>query len=412
MRALTIGNEMTRLAATKILSTFSPRAFVGALSPMQLREIPEPALPAPDWAIARTELCGLCGSDYKQVFMNGSFDNPMTAMISWPQVLGHEVVGVIDEIGPGVTQRKPGERVVLNPWLSCATRSLPPCEFCRQGRLAQCLNFGGGSIARGIHSGNSATATGGFAPRVPAHESQWIPIPDDVSNEAAALADPFSVSFHAILKAPPTEGGAVLVYGCGTLGLLAIAILRMLHPDVRVLAVARFAHQARLAREFGAEAVFDHRPTRAIIESVAQATSAAIEVPWKGLPMLTGGVDVVYDTVSSAETFEVDVRVVRSLGRVVAIGVEPPRRFEWTPLYFKEIAIVGSNGFGIEEFAGRRRHAMEWYFEFIRTRHFDATPIISHRFPLEAYREAFMTCYAQGDHAAVKVLFDRFGAPG
>ena len=88
--------------------------------------------------------------------------------------------------------------------------------------------------------------------------------------------------------------------------------------------------------------------------------------------------------------------------------MEPPRRFEWTPLYFKEISVVGSNGFGIEEYEGRRQHAMEWYFEFIQTQRLDATPIITHRFPLEAYREAFMTCYAQGDHAAVKVLFDRF----
>jgi len=96
----------------------------------------------------------------------------------------------------------------------------------------------------------------------------------------------------------------------------------------------------------------------------------------------------------------------------VALGVEPPRRFEWTPLYFKEISIVGSNGFGIEELDGRRQHAMEWYFELIRTRGFDATPIISHRFPLDAYRDAFMTCYAQGRHDAVKVLFDRFESVG
>jgi threonine dehydrogenase-like Zn-dependent dehydrogenase len=148
------------------------------------------------------------------------------------------------------------------------------------------------------------------------------------------------------------------------------------------------------------------------VESIAHATSAAIDVPWRGLPMLNGGVDVVYDTVTSAETLEVDVRVVRSLGSIVAIGVEPPRRFEWTPLYFKEISLIGSNGFGIEEFEGRRQHAMLWYFEFIRTRKFDGTPIISHRFPLDGYREAFMTCYAQGEHGAVKVLFDRFGAGG
>jgi threonine dehydrogenase-like Zn-dependent dehydrogenase len=408
VRALVTGNDMRRLFATKLLAALTPRAYVGPLSPMQLREVPAPVLPAPDWAVARTQLCGLCGSDYKQVFMNGSFDNPMTAMISWPQVLGHEVVGVIDELGPGVKRRRIGERVVLNPWLSCAPRGLPLCEWCRRGDLAQCLCFGRGAVAPGIHTGNSATATGGFAPRVPAHESQWIPIPDAVSDDAAVLADPFSVSLHAILRTPPTPGGTAVVYGAGTLGLLAIAILRALHPDVRVLAVARFDHQARLAEKFGAERVVRHRPTAGIIDAVAEQSRAEPTHPWRGQPMLIGGADVVYDTVSSAETLEVGVRVARSRASIVALGVEPPRRFEWTPLYFKEISIVGSNGFGIEEYDGRRQHAMEWYFELLRTKQIDVTPIITHRFPLAAYREAFMTCYAQGDHGAVKVLFDRF----
>jgi threonine dehydrogenase-like Zn-dependent dehydrogenase len=410
MRALVIDNSLPRLAATKLLSALTPRAFVGALSPLRLREIADPGFPAPDWAVARTRLCGLCGSDYKQVFMNGGLDNPMTAMISWPQVLGHEVVGVIEAVGPAVTQRRVGERVVLNPWLSCAPRGLPLCEWCLRGELAQCLNFRRGVPAPGIHSGNSATATGGFAPRVPAHESQWIPIPDDVSDEAAVLADPFSVSLHAILRVPPAPGGTALVYGAGTLGLMAIAILRALHPEARVLAVARFEHQAELARRLGAQRVLPHRPTRQILEQVAQETGAELALPWRGLPMLNGGVHVVYDTVSSPETLEVGVRAARSRGQIVALGVEPPRRFEWTPLYFKEISLVGSNGFGIETLDGRRQHAMQWYFELMRTRRIDVTPIITHRFPLESYRDAFMTCYAQGEHRAVKVLFDRFPA--
>jgi len=229
MRALVFENRMLRLAVTKILSAFSPRAFVGPLAPLQLAEIPEPVLPADDWVVLRTRLCGLCGSDYKQVFMNGAFDNPMTSMISFPQVLGHEVVGVVDAVGPAVTKVAPGQRVVLNPWLSCAPRGLPPCEWCERGEYAQCLNFKSGVIEPGIHHGNSAQATGGFAPRLPAHESQCIPIPDGISDEAAVLADPFSVSLHAVLRTPPPSGGSVLVYGCGTLGLLSIPILRLLY---------------------------------------------------------------------------------------------------------------------------------------------------------------------------------------
>jgi threonine dehydrogenase-like Zn-dependent dehydrogenase len=408
MRALVYENSLPRLAATKLLSTFSPRAFVGPLAPMQLREIPDPEHPAPDWVTLRTGLCGICGSDSKQVFMNGAFDNPMTAVISFPQVLGHEVVARVERAGPGVTRLREGQRVLLNPWLSCAVRGLPPCEWCQRGELAQCRNFTKGNLTPGIHHGNSSQATGGMAQLLPAHESQCIAIPDDVSDEQAVLGDPFSVSLHAILHWPPAANGVALVYGCGTLGLLAIAILRALRPDVRVLAVARFAHQARLAEKFGAARVLPHRPTRGIVEAVAEVTGAELQVPWRGLPMLSGGVDAIYDTVTSPETLEVGVRITRSRGSLVALGVEPPRRFEWTPLYFKEISIIGSNAFAIEEWEGRRQHAMEWYLELVRRGGVDVTPSITHHFPLEAWREAFLTCWDQGATGAVKVLFDRF----
>jgi threonine dehydrogenase-like Zn-dependent dehydrogenase len=408
MHALVFEQSLPRLAATKLLSAFTPRAFVGPLAPMQLREVAEPRLPGDDWLVLSTRRAGLCGSDYKQVFLNGGTDNPMTAVISFPQVLGHEVVGVVDAVGAGVRHRRVGERVVLNPWLSCAPRGLPLCAWCARGDLSQCLNFAHGRIAPGIHHGNSRDATGGFAERLPAHESQCIPVPDEVSDDEAVLADPFSVSLHAILASPPPAEGTALVYGCGTLGCLAISILRALFPGVRVLAVARFPHQRRLAERLGAARVLAHRPARAIVEGVGAATGAELQRPWRGLPMLNGGVDVVYDTVTSPETVEVAVRVTRSRGTISALGVEPPRRFEWTPLYFKELRLVGSNAFGVEEWDERRQHAMEWYLEWVREGRIDATPILTHRFALSQWREAFLACHDQGASGAVKVIFDCF----
>jgi threonine dehydrogenase-like Zn-dependent dehydrogenase len=405
VRALVYEKSLARLAATKLLAGVSGRAFVGPTAPMQLREIPDPELPAHDWVVIRTRLCGVCGSDTKQVFLKGGFDNPMTALISFPQVLGHEVVGTIERVGPGVRGRRPGERVVLNPWLSCATRGLEPCDWCRRGEWAQCRNFTRGTIAPGIHHGNSRHATGGFAPFLPAHESQCIPIPDDVSDEAAVLADPFAVSLHAVLHWPPPDDGTALVYGCGTLGLLSIPILRVLHPRLRVLAVARFAHQARLAQAFGAERVLAHRPLERLVEEVGAETGCEVQRPWRGLPMLNGGVDAIYDSVGSPETLEVAMRVLRPRGRVVVTGVEPPRRFEWTPLYFKELSVVGSNAFGDETLRGRRQHAMRCYFDLAREG-VDATPILTHRFPLRAWREAFLACLDQDRSGAVKVVFD------
>jgi len=408
MRALVCDVSVPRQVVSRVLGRIDKRFFLGPFSPASLRELPEPALPAPDWVVVQTRLCGICGSDYKQIFLNGSMDNPMTAIISFPQVLGHEIVGTIAQVGPAVRTRRVGERVVVNPWLSCGPRGIdPPCPECARGQYSICRNFARGHLPPGIHTGNSSTATGGFAPRVPAHESMCIPIPPGVSDEQAVLADPFSVSLHGILKRPPAPGATALVYGCGTLGLLAIAILRALRPATRVIAVARFPHQQDLARRFGAALVLPHEPVKTIVERVAAETGAQVMSPWYGLPWLHGGgVDVVYDTVGSPETVEVGLRVAAARGAIVVTGVEAPRRFEWTPLYFKEISVIGSNAFGVEEFEGRRRHAMEIYLDLVASGRIDVTPILTHRFPLEHWRDAFLACGDQATSGAVKVLFE------
>jgi threonine dehydrogenase-like Zn-dependent dehydrogenase len=408
MRALVCDVNVPRQIVTGLLGRLDRRFYFGPFSPATLRELPEPELPAPDWVVLRTRLCGICGSDYKQMFLNGNMDNAMTAVISFPQVLGHEVVATIERVGPTVSQRRVGERVVLNPWLSCGPRGItPPCPECARGQYSICRNFARGILPPGIHTGNSSTATGGFAPLVPAHESMCIPIPDGVRDEQAVLADPFSVSLHGILKRPPSRGATVVVYGCGTLGLLAIAILRTLHPETRVLAVARFPHQRALAERFGAALVVAHEPTATLVERIGTETGGQLMRPWYGTPwLLGGGVEVVYDTVGSPETIEVGLRIAASRGAVVVTGVEAPRRFEWTPLYFKEITLIGSNAFGVEDFEGRRRHAMEIYLDLVATKRIDVTPIITHRFTLDDWRDAFLACGDQSRSGAVKVLFD------
>jgi threonine dehydrogenase-like Zn-dependent dehydrogenase len=407
VKAIIFHYSLPRFAVAYVLGAFMPHAYLGLLGPLAFEEIPEPELPGDDWAVVRTRLCGICGSDLKEVFLEGNFDNPLTALISFPAVLGHEVVGTIERVGPRVTRRQVGERVVLNPWLSCGPRGIaPPCDACLRGQYYSCRHFTDGRLPPGIHIGNCRAASGGFAPLLAAHQSQLFPIPDAVSFDQAVLADPFSVSLHAILKAPPAEGGLALVYGCGTLGLLSIIILRALFPTTRVIAIARYPHQEELARELGAGLVIRTRNPAEIVELIAGAVSVPVLRPFKGKAWLLRGVDVIYDTIGSPESFEIGVRVARPRAAIVVTGVDQPARFEWTPLYFKEIALVGSNAFGLENFEGRSLHAMEIYLLLLAQKRVDMAQLITHRFPLDQYRDAFIVGREKQRHRTVKVVFD------
>ncbi len=383
-----------------------------ARSPTALRRVPDPGLPRDDWVLTRPRLTGICGSDSKQILMDfgeGDGDNAMAAFCSFPQVMGHEVVADVVAMGPRARGLEIGQRVVLNPWLSCGPRGIEPrCPACEDGDYSLCWSFADGDLKPGIHTGVSADVTGGYAELMPAHDSMLFGVPESIPDEAAVFADPFSVSLHAITRHPPPRSGRVLVYGAGSLGLCALAILRALHPDVAIAVVARFEAQAELARRFGAELVLAHEPRPAVIEGLVAWGGGRLRQPLQGLPMAhPGAVDVVYDTIGKPETFEVGVRVLRSRGTLVKAGVHAPGRWEWSPLYFKEIALVGSNAFGVEEVGGRRKHAIAHYLDLAADGRVDLRPMLTHTFPLQRWRDAFLAIANQGESGAIKVAIDQ-----
>ncbi|MDT5137211.1 MAG: hypothetical protein QOD58_1473, partial [Mycobacterium sp.] len=318
-------------------------------------------------------------------------------------------VAEVIELGPQARGLEVGQRVVLNPWLSCGPRGIdPPCPACDSGDYSLCWSFTDGDIKPGIHTGVSADVTGGYAELMPAHDSMLFAVPDSVPDEAAVFADPFSVSLHAITRHPPPESGRVLVYGTGSLGLCAVAILQALYPDVAVAVVARFAAQAELANRFGAAKVLAHEPRLAIIEELVAWGGGRLHQPLLGLPMAhPGAVDIVYDTVGKPETFEVGVRLLTARGTLVKAGVHAPGRWEWSPLYFKEISWVGSNAFGVEEVEGQRKHAIVHYLDLVSGGRIDLRPMLTHAFRLEQWRDAFLAIADQAGSGAIKVAIDQ-----
>jgi threonine dehydrogenase-like Zn-dependent dehydrogenase len=378
--------------------------------PFGLRDIDEARLVRPDWVITEPVLAGICGSDAKLVlgdFSEGDMDNPMSAFSSLPHVPGHEVVTRVVNLGPKADGVEFGQRVVLNPWLTCGPRGIdPPCPACQAGDLSLCWSFTKGALGPGIHVGVITDAPGAWAERMSAHDSMLIPIPDNVSDEAAVLADPFSVAFHAIVRHPPPPSGRAVVYGAGALGLTSVAILRALYPEVEVAVVARFPAQAAMAERFGAALVVAHEPALAVVEQLAQWSGGVLHTPMLGLPVTRPGhIDVVYDTVGKPDTFEISVRVLAERGSLVYTGVSTPERWEWSPVYFKELVVTGSNAFGIEELDGVRQHAIAHYLDLVAEGRIDVSPMLTHRFALEDWRGAMRSLSLPGESGALKVAF-------
>lgn len=385
-----------------------------ATVPFGLHQIDDARLVRPDWVMTKPILTGICGSESKLVlgdFNTGDIDNPMAAFSSLPHVPGHEVVAEVTALGAAANGLEVGQRVVLNPWLTCGPRGLTPlCPPCQAGDLSLCWSFTKGDLGPGVHLGVVTGAPGAWAEMLAAHDSMLIPVPDGVSNEAAVLADPFAVSLHAIVRHPPPPEARVLVYGAGALGLTSVAILRALYPDVEVGVVARFDAQREMALQFGAAVVFDHEPRLALVEALADWSGAELHMPFDGLPVThPGHIDVIYDSVAKGETLEVGVRVLAERGRLVYTGVATPERWESTPIYFKELTLVGSNAFGVEEVDGVRDHAIAHYLRLVADGRIDISPMLTHRFALEEWWPALKAIARQDQSGALKVAFSPNG---
>ena len=408
MIGLVFDPRPARLAVAGALSRLDPLWALTSGGPLGLRRLPDPASPGPDWVPLEPVLAGVCGSDVTEATLQADWDNPLSGLISFPHVMGHEIVARVTD--PAGTDLSVGETVVVNPWLGCAARGLPACPACAEGMLPLCAHQGEplpGVAGSGIHTGNIRGLPGGMGTRMHAHRSQLRRLPDGLEPRAGVLADPLAVGAHAaervlgtghparagIMAGPSATSGMVVVLGAGTIGLAVAASLRRLGAE-RVVVSAAWPYQRALVEAVGAETI-SHRPL-AVVEHVAEAAGGRLTRPWHGLPWLVaGGAAAVVDAVGSTATAELSLAIVRPGGLVVRVGVGRARRTQATLTYFKEVTVVGSNGY--------RRDDLDTALAMLASGEVPWRDWLTHRFPLAAWREAFRTAARPQDHAAVKV---------
>ncbi len=405
MKALVYRKSIPRFVGLRLLGGRWRRPYTGAAALVSLREVPAPRLPNQRWVRMAPRLSGICGSDLATVCAkNSPYLGPVT---STPFVLGHEVVGTIAEVGREVVRCKVGDRVVLHPALGCRVRGITPlCPACGEGREALCRNVDAGDIAPGIQTGYCRDTGGGFGESLVAHESQVYQVPPELDDRAAVLIEPFACALHATLRSPPENQDAILVLGCGAIGLLTIAALRAVGSRARILAVAKHDHQRQHALELGADEVLPGVGSAGIrYPTWATALGAKVLPADIGKPTVIGGADVVFDCVASSQSIDDGLRFTRSGGTLVLVGMPGiPWGVDWTPMWFKELSVHAAYAYGPERVGGEVRDTFEIAIGHMRTGASRLTRLVSRPYALSDYRAAFQAAMSTGRSGAVKTV--------
>ncbi|HEY6538545.1 MAG TPA: alcohol dehydrogenase catalytic domain-containing protein [Candidatus Dormibacteraeota bacterium] len=372
---------------------------------LSLREVPEPARPAPGWVRLRAVWSGICGSDLKEVFLQAAADNPLSGLVSFPHVPGHELVAMVEEegAGPGLPA---GQLVAVDPWVGCVARGLArPCPACARGFPPHCRSQPDGGpwgTGRGLHLGNIRGLPGGFAEVLHAHPSQCHPLPHDLDPQLGVLADPLAVGLHALERAGAEPEGPILVLGAGTIGLGLALAARERWPGRPVWVTAAWSHQKDPIRALGAEPL--PAAGTAVVPEVARRTGARMVRPWRGGPWALGsGVELVLDSIGSSSTAELALRCLAPRGRIVVVGVAKPARTENTLAYYKEATVIGSNGYGRCGEAADGAHLLDQALSLLARRQEELRAWSTHSYPLAGYREAFAAAADPGRAGSIKV---------
>lgn len=316
-------------------------------------DVPDPRIEGARDAVIRVTTAGICGSDLHFVHRKAPIDPG--------EVLGHEAVGVVEEIGDGVSTVRPGDRVVVAFHVTCGE-----CWFCRHGASGLCEDFR--NLGAGAFSGGLA-GTQAERVRVPNADVNLLRVPEGLDDERAVfLADVLTTGFYGATLAATTADETLAVVGAGPVGVCAVQAARALGAG-RVVALDREPGRLALAEAAGAVPVHigKRNPSMALAEMTGDR-----------------GADVVIEAVGHPDAFESAIDVVRRGGRVVVLG-----------MYAGEVAEVALGVYWARALDVRFSGVCPVHAWWERTRDalvagdLDPLPLVTHRLPLERAAEGY-----------------------
>jgi threonine 3-dehydrogenase len=326
---------------------------------LQLADVAEPEI-GPTDVLIRVLRAGICGTDLHI----HRWERWSQKRILPPLVLGHEFMGVVEEIGDLVDNVGIGDRVSAESHVVCGH-----CGLCRTGNGHVCRNTSIIGVDR----------NGAFAELVSVPAKNLIPLPDSSADDHAAVFDPLGNAFHTVLRNDVTARNVVII-GCGPIGLFAVGIARAA-AAAKVIAIEPLPQRLELAKAMGAHLLL--QPGDGVIEEVLEATEGY-------------GAEVVCEMSGHPDGIRTAMRVARNGGNVQLLGLP---KDEVSLDLAHDVIFKGLQVYGV---VGRRLfetwHQMR---DFLDAGLLDIEPVITHRVPLEDFEDALD---AMEDGTAAKVV--------
>ena len=324
---------------------------------IRVEEVSRPR-PGPGEALIRITLTTICGTDVHIV--KGEYP------IRTGLVIGHEPVGVIEELGAGVTGYEVGERVLVGAITPCGQ-----CHACLSGHLSQCGHGTGYEAIGGWRFGNTINGAQAEYLLVPFAQANLAKIPDDVTDEQVVLlADIASTGFAGAESGGVRIGDSVVVFAQGPIGLCATAGAKLMGASL-VIGVDSDPVRLAMAKRMGADVALDFTQVD-IVEEVKRLTAGY-------------GADVAIEALGTQQTFESALRSLRPGGTLSSLGVYSGKL--QIP-YDAFAAGLGDNRI-VTTLCPGGKERMGRLIRMVQSGRFDPTPLITHRFSLAEIGEAY-----------------------
>jgi len=334
----------------------------------EVTDVERPILPASDFVLARVKVAGICGTDLR----HWQKAEPELEC----HIVGHELAGEVVEVGDGVVNLKPGDRVVIETVMGDGI-----CPFCNVQRY---------NICEHLYDVRSQYVSRAYGEFLAGPEKKFYKLPDHVSFEEAALIDTFSVCLHAHHLGQVSVNQKIVVIGAGPIGLGQLQLAKISGADVLIADLVDSALD--LAKGLGADVV---------VNSEREDLAARVKEWTGGL-----GADICFECAggtSMPQTLPLATKCVRRGGRVVLVGGFDPGEvsipLEWQRIQMSEIQIIPSASFAFHDIYPEQGMVLD----LIASGKLDAKKMITHRFPLEQINEAFETADAKQETGAVFV---------